>query len=123
MEAAQPFCQPALDLYERTRATGAAPARHPHQLVRAAGPAIPNRAAGHWDERKHEPQHDGEQRHHGIRAAPRLLSHTSDLGKHTEPGSFVAAAVEAVLRVRHAVTDMAPSDTSPATAGEAEPET
>jgi tetratricopeptide (TPR) repeat protein len=36
-----------------------------------------------------------------------FLSHTSDLGKHTEPGSFVAAAVEAVLRARHAVTDMA----------------
>lgn len=32
----------------------------------------------------------------------------------------MAAAVEAVLRVRHAVTDMAPSDTSPATAGEAD---
>lgn len=32
-----------------------------------------------------------------------FLSHTSDLGKHTEPGSFVAAAVEAVLRARHAV--------------------
>jgi hypothetical protein len=34
-----------------------------------------------------------------------FLSHTSDLGKHTEPGSFVAAAVEAVLRAHHAVTD------------------
>src|ERR1041385_7512894 len=46
-----------------------------------------------------------------------FLSHTSDLGKHTEPGSFVAAAVEAVLRARHAVTDMAyftARDTSPA---------
>ncbi len=42
-------------------------------------------------------------------AAPQrvFLSHTSDLGKYTEPGSFVAAAVEAVLRARHAVTDMA----------------
>jgi hypothetical protein len=29
------------------------------------------------------------------------------LAEHTEPGSFVAAAVEAVLRARHAVTDMA----------------
>src|SRR5215472_11248392 len=52
-------------------------------------------------------------------ATPRrvFLSHTSDLGKHTEPGSFVAAAVEAVLRARHAVTDMAyfaARDTSPA---------
>ena len=35
------------------------------------------------------------------------MSHTSDLGRHTEPGSFVAAAVAAVLRARHAVTDMA----------------
>jgi tetratricopeptide (TPR) repeat protein len=46
-----------------------------------------------------------------------FLSHTSDLGKHTEPGSFVAAAIEAVLRARHAVTDMAyfaARDTSPA---------
>jgi tetratricopeptide (TPR) repeat protein len=46
-----------------------------------------------------------------------FLSHTSDLGKHTEPGSFVAAAVEAVLRARHAVTDMAyfaARDASPA---------
>ena len=46
-----------------------------------------------------------------------FLSHTSDLGMHTEPGSFVAAAVEAVLRARHAVTDMAyfaARDTSPA---------
>jgi DNA-binding IclR family transcriptional regulator len=52
-------------------------------------------------------------------ASPRrvFLSHTSDLGAHTEPGSFVAAAVEAVLRARHAVTDMAyfaARDTSPA---------
>jgi hypothetical protein len=36
-----------------------------------------------------------------------FLSHTSDLGMHTEPGSFVAATVAAVLRARHAVTDMA----------------
>src|SRR5262252_434944 len=36
-----------------------------------------------------------------------FLSHTSDLGKPDEPGSFVAAAVAAVLRARHAVTDMA----------------
>ncbi len=46
-----------------------------------------------------------------------FLSHTSDLGKHTEQGSFVAAAVEAVLRARDAVTDMAyfaARDTSPA---------
>ncbi len=46
-----------------------------------------------------------------------FLSHTSDLGRQTEPGSFVAAAVEAVLRARHAVTDMAyfaARDTSPA---------
>src|SRR5690348_14026852 len=46
-----------------------------------------------------------------------FLSHTSDLGKPDEPGSFVAAAVEAVLRARHAVTDMAyfaARDTSPA---------
>src|SRR5947208_12292646 len=46
-----------------------------------------------------------------------FLSHTSDLGRHTEPGSFVAAAVEAVLRARHAVTDMAyfaARDSSPA---------
>src|SRR5215467_5042348 len=55
----------------------------------------------------------------GVAAAPRrvFLSHTSDLGKHTEPGTFVAAAVEAVLRARHAVTDMAyfaARDTSPA---------
>lgn len=42
-------------------------------------------------------------------AVPRriFLSHTYNLGKHTEPGSFVAAAVEAVLGARHAVTDMA----------------
>ena len=47
---------------------------------------------------------------HGITAAvPQrvFFSHTSDLGKHTEPASFVAAAVAAVLRARHAVTDMA----------------
>jgi hypothetical protein len=56
----------------------------------------------------------------GITAATPLrvfLSHTSDLGKPDEPGSFVAAAVEAVLRARHAVTDMAyfaARDTSPA---------
>ncbi|TMC03728.1 MAG: tetratricopeptide repeat protein [Chloroflexi bacterium] len=46
-----------------------------------------------------------------------FLSHTSDLGKPDEPGSFVAAAVEAVLRARHAVTDMAyfaARDSSPA---------
>ncbi len=46
-----------------------------------------------------------------------FLSHTSDLGKHSELGSFGAAAVEAVLRARHAVTDMAyfaARDTSPA---------
>jgi hypothetical protein len=46
-----------------------------------------------------------------------FLSHTSDLGKHTDLGSFVAAAVEAVLRARHAVTDMAyfaARDASPA---------
>jgi hypothetical protein len=36
-----------------------------------------------------------------------FLSHTSDLGEHTGPGTFVATAVEAVLRARHAVTDMA----------------
>ena len=36
-----------------------------------------------------------------------FLSHTSDLGKPDEHGSFVAAAVAAVLRARHAVTDMA----------------
>src|SRR5215467_10919908 len=45
-----------------------------------------------------------------------FLSHTSDLGKPAEPGSFVAAAVAAVLRARHAVTDMAyfaARDTSP----------
>lgn len=36
-----------------------------------------------------------------------FLSHTSDLGKPDEPGSFVAAAVAAVRRARHAVTDMA----------------
>src|SRR5215467_2069754 len=46
-----------------------------------------------------------------------FLSHTSDLGRHTEPGSFVAAAVAAVLRARYAVTEMAyfaARDTSPA---------
>src|SRR5437879_5092048 len=46
-----------------------------------------------------------------------FLSHTSDLGKPDKPGSFVTAAVEAVLRARHAVTDMAyfaARDTSPA---------
>jgi hypothetical protein len=36
-----------------------------------------------------------------------VLSHTSDLGKLDHSGSFVAAAVAAVLRARHAVTDMA----------------
>jgi tetratricopeptide (TPR) repeat protein len=36
-----------------------------------------------------------------------FLSHTSDLGKPDQPGSFVAAAVAAVNRARHAVTDMA----------------
>jgi hypothetical protein len=55
----------------------------------------------------------------GITAATPLrvfLSHTSDLGKPDQPGSFVAAAVAAVLRARHAVTDMAyfaARDTSP----------
>jgi Domain of unknown function (DUF4062) len=54
-----------------------------------------------------------------LAAVPRrvFLSHTSDLGKHTKTGTFVAAAVEAVLRARHAVTDMAyfaARDTSPA---------
>jgi Domain of unknown function (DUF4062) len=46
-----------------------------------------------------------------------LLSHTSDLGEPDEKGSFVAAAAAAVLRARHAVTDMAyfaARDTSPA---------
>ena len=38
-----------------------------------------------------------------------FLSHTSDLGKPEQQGSFVAAAVAAVLRARHAVTDMADS--------------
>jgi tetratricopeptide (TPR) repeat protein len=52
-------------------------------------------------------------------AVPRrvFLSHTSDLGKPDEPGTFVAAAVAAVLRARRAVTDMAyfaARDTSPA---------
>jgi len=55
----------------------------------------------------------------GTDATPQrvFLSHTSDLGKPDEKGSFVAAAVAAVLRARHAVTDMAYSaarDTSPA---------
>jgi tetratricopeptide (TPR) repeat protein len=36
-----------------------------------------------------------------------LLSHTSDLGKPDEKGSFVGAAVAAIQRARHAVTDMA----------------
>jgi hypothetical protein len=46
-----------------------------------------------------------------------FLSHTSDLGKPDQAGSFVAAAVAAILRARHAVTDMAyfaARDTSPA---------
>jgi pantothenate synthetase len=46
-----------------------------------------------------------------------FLSHTSDLGKPDEVGSFVAAAAAAVLRARHAVTDMAyfaARDTAPA---------
>ena len=45
-----------------------------------------------------------------------FLSHTSDLGKHSEPRSFVAAAATAVLRARHAVTNLtyfAARDTSP----------
>src|SRR5215469_4957192 len=55
----------------------------------------------------------------GTDATPQrvFLSHTSDLGKPDEKGSFVAAAVAAVLRARHAVTDMAyfaARDTSPA---------
>ena len=55
----------------------------------------------------------------GPTAAPRrvFLSHTSDLGEPDELGSFVAAAAAAVLRARHAVTDMvyfAARDTSPA---------
>src|SRR5215470_7597185 len=56
----------------------------------------------------------------GITAATPLrvfLSHTSDLGKPDDKGSLVAAAVQAVLRARHAVTDMAyfaARDTSPA---------
>src|SRR2546430_7766713 len=33
-----------------------------------------------------------------------FLSHTSDLGRHTEPGSFVAAAVEAGPPPRPALT-------------------
>jgi hypothetical protein len=46
----------------------------------------------------------------GITAATPLrvfLSHTSDLGKPDEPGSFVAAAVAAVLRASPVVSDMA----------------
>jgi Domain of unknown function (DUF4062) len=46
-----------------------------------------------------------------------FLSHTSDLGRPDQPGSFVAAAVAAVLRAGHAVTDMAyfaARDTAPA---------
>ena len=46
-----------------------------------------------------------------------LLSHTSDLGEPDEKGTFVAAAVAAILRARHGVTDMvyfAARDTSPA---------
>src|SRR5215468_10060802 len=56
----------------------------------------------------------------GISAAMPLrvfLSHTSDLGRPDETDSFVAAAVAAVLRARHAVTDMAyfaARDASPA---------
>jgi len=56
----------------------------------------------------------------GIAAATPLrvfLSHTSDLGRPDEAGSFLAATVAAVLRTRHAVTDMAyfaARDTSPA---------
>jgi tetratricopeptide (TPR) repeat protein len=45
------------------------------------------------------------------------VSHTSDLGRPDQAGSFVAAAVAAILRARHAVTDMAyfaARDTSPA---------
>ncbi len=54
-----------------------------------------------------------------IAAVPQrvFLSHTSDLGKPDQPGSFVAAAVEAVLRARYAMTDMAyfaARDTTPA---------
>jgi len=50
-----------------------------------------------------------------------FLSHSSDLGRADQPESFVAAAVAAVLRARHAVTDMAyfgARDTSPAAACE-----
>jgi hypothetical protein len=46
-----------------------------------------------------------------------FVSHTSELGEPDEKGSFVAAAVAAVLRARHAVTDMAyfaARDASPA---------
>ena len=55
----------------------------------------------------------------GSTAAPRrvFLSHTSDLGKPDESRSFAAAGVAAVLRARHAVTDMAyfaARNTSPA---------
>ncbi len=44
-----------------------------------------------------------------VHAAPRrvFLSHTSELGAPRGAKSFVAAAVEAVLRAEHAVTDMA----------------
>jgi hypothetical protein len=57
----------------------------------------------------------------GITAATPLrvfMSHTSDLGRPDEAGSFVAAAVAAVYRARHAPTDLAyfaARDTSPAT--------
>jgi len=56
----------------------------------------------------------------GITAATPLrvfLSHTSDPGKPDEPGSFVAAAVEAVLRARHAVTDQSGLRGTPHLAG------
>src|SRR5215472_3756297 len=50
--------------------------------------------------------------------SPRVfLSHTSDLGSPHERGSFVAAAVAAVLRARHALIEMAyfaARDNSPA---------
>lgn len=36
-----------------------------------------------------------------------FLSHTSDLRRFSAVGSYVAAAQEAVIRARHAVTDMA----------------
>jgi tetratricopeptide (TPR) repeat protein len=64
------------------------------------------RSTGTW-EGEHEPDRLRGRKHHVSRTQRVFLSHTSDLGKHTEPGSFVAAAVEAVLRARHAVTDMA----------------